>query len=70
MFIQAPSEEVLRERLERRGTDSPEAIEKRVRKAAEEMTYAPQFDRILINDRLADCLSDAEELVSAFIGCR
>ena len=40
VFIQAPSVEVLRERLIGRGTDSMEEIEKRVAKAAEEMTYA------------------------------
>ena len=63
VFIQAPSVEVLRQRLEGRGTDTPEAIETRLAKAAEEMSYAPQFDRILINDNLAECLSEAETLI-------
>ena len=48
VFIQAPSVEVLRDRLVKRGTDSAEDIEKRVAKAAEEMTYAPKFDLWLI----------------------
>ena len=56
VFIQAPSVEVLRQRLIGRGTDSAEDIEKRVAKAAEEMTYAPQFDKVLINDDLATAL--------------
>lgn len=67
VFIQAPSVEVLRERLVRRGTDSPEEIEKRVAKASEEMTYAPQFDRILVNDDLATALAEAEEMVNTFL---
>ena len=67
VFIQAPSVEVLRERLIRRATDSMEDIEKRVAKAAEEMTYAPKFDRILINDRLEDAFREAEEMVDSFL---
>ncbi|MBO7478966.1 MAG: guanylate kinase [Bacteroidales bacterium] len=62
VFIQAPSPEELRRRLEKRGTDSPEAIERRVAKAAEEMEYADQFDVVLINDDLDTCLRKAEHL--------
>ncbi len=67
VFIQAPSVEVLRERLVKRGTDSTEDIEKRVAKAAEEMTYAPKFDRILVNDDLATALAEAENMVDTFL---
>ena len=67
IFIQAPSVEVLRERLVKRATDTPEAIEARVAKAAEEMTYAPKFDRILINDDLQTALREASEMVDAFL---
>ena len=67
VFIQAPSVEVLRERLVKRGTDSPEDIEKRVAKASEEMTYAPQFDHILINDDLQKAFDEAEALVNHFL---
>jgi guanylate kinase len=67
VFIQAPSVEVLRQRLVTRGTDSAEDIEKRVAKAAEEMTYAPQFDRILVNDDLATAFAEAEEMVDTFL---
>jgi len=52
VFIQPPSIDELRRRLERRGTDAPEVIDERVRKAAYELTFAPQFDYILINDDL------------------
>ncbi|MGN0191890.1 MAG: guanylate kinase, partial [Candidatus Cryptobacteroides sp.] len=67
IFIQAPSVQVLRQRLTGRGTDSPEAIERRVAKAAEEMTWADKFDRILINDDLATALADAERMVGDFL---
>ena len=67
VFIQAPSVEVLRERLVKRGTDSPEDIEKRVAKASEEMTYAPLFDKVLINDDLATAFAESEEMVSSFL---
>lgn len=68
IFIQAPSVEELRHRLIRRGTDSPEAIERRVAKAAEEMTYADKFDHIVVNDDLQKAYSDAERLVGDFLG--
>ena len=67
VFIQAPSVEVLRERLVNRGTDSAEDIEKRVAKAAEEMTYAPKFDKVLINDDLATALAEADTMVDTFL---
>ncbi len=68
VFIQAPSVEVLRQRLVGRATDSPEAIERRVAKAAEEMTYADKFDHIIVNDDLQKAYADAEKLVNDFLG--
>ena len=67
VFIQAPSVEVLRQRLVSRATDSQEAIERRVAKAAEEMTYADKFDHIIVNDDLQKAYADAERLVSDFL---
>lgn len=67
VFIQAPSVEVLRQRLVNRATDSPEAIERRVAKAAEEMTYADKFDHIIVNDDLQKAYADAEKLVDDFL---
>lgn len=67
VFIQAPSVEVLRQRLVSRATDSPEAIERRVAKAAEEMTYADKFDNIIVNDDLQKAYADAEKLVDDFL---
>lgn len=67
VFIQAPSIEALRQRLINRGTDSLEAIEARVAKAAEEMTYADKFDYILVNDDLETALKEAEQVVDKFL---
>ena len=67
VFIQAPSVEELRRRLESRGTDSAEDIAKRVDKAAEEMTYAPKFDVILVNDDLNEAYARAESIVDEFL---
>ena len=67
VFIKAPSVEVLRQRLIARKTDSPKAIEERVAKAAEEMTYENQFDYVLVNDDLAIAFADAERVVDEFL---
>ena len=67
VFIKAPSVEVLRERLIKRGTDSPEAIEERVAKAEEELTYAPQFDYVLVNDELQTAYAESEKVVEDFL---
>ena len=68
VFIQAPSVEVLRERLVGRGTDTEEAIEKRVAKAASEMEFAAgKFDYTLINDDLETALAEAERVVGGFL---
>lgn len=66
VFIQPPSVEELRNRLIGRGTDSPEAIERRVAKAEEELTYASKFDIVLINDKLDDAFLTAEKIVEEF----
>lgn len=68
VFIQAPSVEILRERLIGRGTDTAEAIEKRVAKAASEMEFAAgKFDYTLVNDDLATALNEAERIIGNFL---
>ena len=52
LFIQPPSVAELRNRLEGRGTDTPEAIEQRLAKAEYELTFASQFDCVIVNDDL------------------
>ena len=67
VFIQAPSVEELKRRLIARNTDTPEAIAERVAKAAEEMTYAPKFDVVLINDNLDKAYAESEKMVDDFL---
>lgn len=68
VFIQAPSVDVLRQRLIGRGTDSAEAIEKRVAKAASEIEFAAgKFDYVLVNDDLETALAEAEKIIGKFI---
>lgn len=67
VFVQAPSIEELRRRLVARATDSPEAIERRVAKASEEVEYAPQFDHILVNDDMEKAFAEAEAVVNSFL---
>lgn len=67
IFIAPPSLDELRRRLVGRGTDAPEMIERRLAKASQELSYAPQFDRIIVNDNLETAQAEAERIVSAFI---
>ena len=67
LFIQPPSVEELRRRLTNRGTDSPEVIEDRLAKAEYEMTFAPQFDHVVVNDVLEVAEAEALEIVQRFL---
>ncbi len=68
LFIQPPSVEELRRRLEGRGTDTPEAIEQRLAKAEYELTFAPQFDNIVVNDNLETAKEETLRIVKEFLG--
>src|SRR3546814_2196012 len=52
IFVQPPSLAALKERLADRGTDTPEKLEERIRKASKELSYAPFFDVFLVNEEL------------------
>lgn len=67
LFIQPPSIEELRKRLVKRGTDSPEDIEKRISKATYELTFAEKFDKILVNNDLDVAKAEALDIVSSFL---
>lgn len=66
LFIQPPSVEELRRRLTGRGTDSPEAIAERLAKAEYELTFAPQFDRVIVNDDLETAKQDTLQIIKEF----
>ena len=67
LFIQPPSIERLRERLERRGTDAPEVIERRLAKAETELSFAPKYDAIVVNDDLEEACQAAARVVEDFL---
>lgn len=67
IFVMPPSIEVLKQRLENRCTETPESVSKRVGKAADEMAYSNQFDKILVNDNLEKSFEEAVSLVKTFI---
>jgi len=61
IFIKPPSMDVLKERLEKRGTDSQEVIEKRLKNAEKEMAFQHLYKHIIIND---DIQTSAQKLIS------
>ncbi len=67
LFIQPPSIAELRRRLEGRGTDTQEAIDQRLAKAEYEMTFASQFDHVVVNDDLEQAKQETLQLVSEFL---
>ena len=67
VFVMPPSIGELRRRLESRGTDAPEVIDRRVAKAEFELTKAPEFDHVVVNDRLEDAVAEVCALVDDFI---
>jgi len=66
LFIQPPSIDVLVSRLQKRGTETDEAIQKRISKAAAEMEYASQFDHVVVNECLKDAKQEVTHLVREF----
>lgn len=68
IFIQPPSIEELRNRLVLRGTESEEQIDRRMRRVEEELTYAGEFDKIIINDDLERAASEFESILRDYLG--
>ena len=67
VFIMPPSVEELRRRLVHRGTDAPEVIERRVAKAEFEITTAPEFDHVVVNDLLEEAIDRTRAILDRFI---
>ena len=67
IFIMPPSVEELRNRLEKRGTDTPEVIQNRLDKATHEMSFAPQFDAVIMNDDFDKAKRETVKLIREFI---
>ena len=67
VFIQPPSVEELRKRLVGRGTDTPEVIESRIAKAEYELSFAPKFDAVIVNDDLETAKAAALKVITQFL---
>ncbi|MBO4661012.1 MAG: guanylate kinase [Prevotella sp.] len=67
LFIQPPSVEELRRRLTGRATDAPDVIEQRLAKAEYELTFAPRFDHVIVNDDLEKAKAETLSLVEEFL---
>lgn len=66
VFVRPPSLEDLRRRLTARNSETPESYKARILKAEHELTYAPQFDHVIINDSLQNALDEAVKLLNQF----
>lgn len=67
IFIQPPSIEALRQRLEGRGTDLPEVINDRIARAEFELSFADKFDYAVVNDDLQQAQAEALALIQNFL---
>ncbi|MBN1414374.1 MAG: guanylate kinase [Bacteroidales bacterium] len=67
VFVMPPSIEELQHRIELRGMDRPDKIQKRINKASYEMKFASKFDKTIINDNLKKAMMMAEKLVKEFL---
>lgn len=67
IFVQPPSIEALQQRLQTRATDTPEMIATRIAKAAYEMTFAQQFDVVIVNEDLPKAQQEAEQVIRNFL---
>lgn len=67
IFIEPPSIEELANRLRNRGTESPESFQKRLDKAEYELSFSPQFDKIILNDVLEQAQQETIQLVKDFL---
>ncbi len=67
IFLQLPSFEELRRRLEIRNTETPEELEKRIGKAEFEQQFSYMFDNIILNDVLETACKETEEIISEFL---
>ncbi|MFZ6001961.1 MAG: guanylate kinase [Bacteroidota bacterium] len=66
IFVKVPSIEVLKQRLNDRGTESPDSLSRRIFKAQFEMTFQDKFDKILVNENLDRSLAEAQQLYDSF----
>ena len=67
IFIKAPSVDELKKRLRNRSTDNEETIKKRIAKAEYELSFAQQFDKIIVNDKLDNAVQETYTSIKEFL---
>ncbi|MGC4037866.1 MAG: guanylate kinase [Chitinophagaceae bacterium] len=67
LFIEPPSIEELKKRLQSRGSETAETLQARVNKASYELSFKDQFDRCILNDKLEKACAEAEAIVKSFL---
>ena len=67
IFLVPPSIEVLKKRLELRGTENEKTLQTRIERASKELAYADQFDKVVVNDDLETAYNQIKKIVSTFI---
>ena len=68
IFIEPPSVEELKKRLESRGTETPESLANRVNKASYELSFKNHFHKNILNDNLEKACTETEEVIKEFLG--
>ena len=69
IFIKPPSIAELKKRLENRATETPESIKKRLQRAEFEMSFADEFDIVIVNDRLDRAVEKTMQKITDFVEC-
>ena len=67
IFVEPPSVQELENRLRKRGTETDESLRKRVEKAEYELSFAPQFDKVILNDNLDDAREEMLQTIREFL---
>lgn len=67
IFVMPPSVEILEQRLRSRGTESEEAIQKRLARSKAELEMAERFDVTIINDILADAVDETQKVINIYL---
>ena len=68
IFIEPPSVDELKKRLESRGTETPESLATRINKASYEISFSHRFTRSIVNDDLTKACEETEKVIKDFLG--
>jgi guanylate kinase len=68
IFIEPPSIDILKKRLESRGTEGLESLQNRINKASYEISFKQHFNKVIVNDELDKACQEAKNIIKAFLG--